>query len=197
MQSLGLFNLPHEDISVDKQIQTCSSSLLKSETVLDSINSTFNDSIGSLSFTCLRLCFNNILSVGFNTISNVILTDSTLKIKADLLSESQSFFFTSTNNNEISIFTRKLKHILNSYSKSKSYREILIRSPKVIITDLLLLNNEDILETIMGVCNVAADQGNFGIFVITNLRIVWYATHDPLFNVSVPYLQFVFLINID
>jgi hypothetical protein len=32
-------------------------------------------------------------------------------------------------------------------------------------------------------------QGNLGVLLITNIRVVWYATMNPLYNVSIPYLQ--------
>ena len=32
-------------------------------------------------------------------------------------------------------------------------------------------------------------QGNLGCFIITNVRVVWFATLNNYFNISLPYLQ--------
>ena len=55
----------------------------------------------------------------------------------------------------------------------------------------LILAQEEISDKINGVWNLASDQGNLGTFVITNIRVVWYANMNEHFNVSIPYLQIV------
>ena len=37
--------------------------------------------------------------------------------------------------------------------------------------------------------NLSAEQGNLGQFVITNVRIVWFAQFTDTFNVGVPWVQ--------
>jgi Bardet-Biedl syndrome 5 protein len=32
-------------------------------------------------------------------------------------------------------------------------------------------------------------QGNLGTAIITNVRVVWYAQMNELFNISIPYIQ--------
>ena len=32
-------------------------------------------------------------------------------------------------------------------------------------------------------------QGNLGTAIVTNVRVVWYANMNDLFNISIPYLQ--------
>ena len=32
-------------------------------------------------------------------------------------------------------------------------------------------------------------QGNLGTAIITNVRVVWYAQMNDLFNISIPYIQ--------
>ncbi len=54
---------------------------------------------------------------------------------------------------------------------------------------LILLPNEQIYSKIMGVWNLSSDQGNLGTFIITNVRLVWFANLAENFNVSIPYLQ--------
>ena len=44
---------------------------------------------------------------------------------------------------------------------------------------------------IIDVSLVTLLQGNLGTFFITNVRIVWHANMNDIFNVSIPYLQIV------
>lgn len=32
-------------------------------------------------------------------------------------------------------------------------------------------------------------QGNLGVLIITSIRVVWYASLNPMYNVSIPFLQ--------
>lgn len=32
-------------------------------------------------------------------------------------------------------------------------------------------------------------QGNLGCFIVTNVRLVWFASMNEYFNISLPYLQ--------
>ena len=41
----------------------------------------------------------------------------------------------------------------------------------------------------LGVWNLSAEQGNLGTFVITNIRLVWFAQMSENFNVSLPWAQ--------
>ena len=34
-----------------------------------------------------------------------------------------------------------------------------------------------------------SDQGNLGTMIVTNVRVVWYANMNDLFNISTPYIQ--------
>ena len=36
---------------------------------------------------------------------------------------------------------------------------------------------------------VFSDQGNLGTMIVTNVRVVWYANMNDLFNISTPYIQ--------
>merc|ERR1712194_536974 len=55
--------------------------------------------------------------------------------------------------------------------------------------ELCLLPKESVYEQTGGIWNLSSDQGNLGSFVITNVRIVWFAALAENFNVSIPYLQ--------
>lgn len=52
---------------------------------------------------------------------------------------------------------------------------------------------EEAYSEVNGVWNLSSDQGNLGSFVITNVRVVWFASMNENFNVSVPYIQIVSL----
>ena len=34
-----------------------------------------------------------------------------------------------------------------------------------------------------------SDQGNLGTMLVTNVRVVWFANMNDLFNISIPYIQ--------
>ena len=52
-----------------------------------------------------------------------------------------------------------------------------------------ILPQETIVSTVDGVWNLSSDQGNLGTFIITNVRVVWFAKMNQLFNISIPYLH--------
>lgn len=58
---------------------------------------------------------------------------------------------------------------------------------------LRLMPREEAYSEVNGVWNLSSDQGNLGSFVITNVRVVWFASMNENFNVSVPYIQIVSL----
>ena len=62
-----------------------------------------------------------------------------------------------------------------------------------ILTDgqLGILPQEQVYSQLNGVYNLSSDQGNLGIFIITNIRLVWYADSNESFNISLPYMQMV------
>ncbi|KFP72337.1 Bardet-Biedl syndrome 5 protein, partial [Acanthisitta chloris] len=76
-----------------------------------------------------------------------------------------------------------------AYETSKMYRDLKLRSALIQNKQLRLLPQEQIYDQISGVWNLSSDQGNLGAFFITNVRIVWHASMNDSFNVSIPYLQ--------
>lgn len=56
---------------------------------------------------------------------------------------------------------------------------------------LRLLPGEEVYQTLPGVWNLSSEQGSLGTFVVTNIRIVWFADLANNFNVSIPYIQIV------
>lgn len=77
----------------------------------------------------------------------------------------------------------------SSYEKSYLYRDLRLRGAILLAGQLMLLPREQIVNSVKGVWNLSSDQGNLGCFVITNIRIVWYADSNDIFNISLPYIQ--------
>ena len=88
------------------------------------------------------------------------------------------------------------------------YRELKLRGAILENKNLKLLPVEEIVSTVNGVWNLSrlgfrirllyfinfnclfrSDQGNLGTMIITNVRVVWYANMNDLFNISIPYIQ--------
>ncbi|XP_020281152.1 Bardet-Biedl syndrome 5 protein homolog isoform X2 [Pseudomyrmex gracilis] len=78
--------------------------------------------------------------------------------------------------------------VYRAYVSSRSYREIKLRSGIIRENRLILLPQEKVHSSVQDVWNLSVEQGNIGTFVITNIRLVWYADMNHQFNVSIPYL---------
>lgn len=79
--------------------------------------------------------------------------------------------------------------IFRAYNSSKLYRELRLRGAVVHNKRLKMLSLEQVFSTVHGVWNLSSDQGSLGTFVITNVRVVWFADMNEAFNVSLPYLH--------
>lgn len=81
--------------------------------------------------------------------------------------------------------------VCRAYVATKLFRDLKLRS--AIISphgkQLKILPSEQIYNKINGVWNLSSDQGNLGTMHFTNIRIVWHANMNELFNISLPYLQ--------
>lgn len=75
------------------------------------------------------------------------------------------------------------------YQSSVLYRELKLRSAVVSSQQLKVLPQEQVYSTVSGIWNLSSDQGNLGTFVITNVRLVWFADINENFNISLPYMQ--------
>ncbi|XP_023165360.2 Bardet-Biedl syndrome 5 protein homolog isoform X2 [Drosophila hydei] len=67
--------------------------------------------------------------------------------------------------------------------------DLKLRGAIVQVGQLILLPDEQVYSQVQGVWNLSSDQGNLGSFVVTNIRLVWYADANETFNISLPYLQ--------
>ncbi|XP_055850153.1 Bardet-Biedl syndrome 5 protein homolog [Episyrphus balteatus] len=75
------------------------------------------------------------------------------------------------------------------YQRTFLYRELKLRSAILRSGQLILLPGEQIYSSIAGVWNLSNDTGNLGSFIITNIRVVWFANVNENFNISLPYIQ--------
>ncbi|VDM91546.1 unnamed protein product [Litomosoides sigmodontis] len=159
---------------------------------------------GILRITNLRLTWHSTavprinLSVGYNTISGV----TTRVAKSRLRGQSESlyllahhanarfeFIFTCINPSQTKLFTTVIS-VHRAYETSKLYRELKMRG--ALVNDeqhLRILPQEQQCDRFDGVWNLSNDQGTLGVMVVTNIRIVWFATTNIMYNVSIPYLQ--------
>ncbi|KAG5484506.1 hypothetical protein LSCM1_07879 [Leishmania martiniquensis] len=83
-----------------------------------------------------------------------------------------------------------IRAVWNAYESTRVYRELRVRSAVVQHGHLTLLDGENLISRTAGVSSVSKDEGHLGTFIVTNIRVVWFATTES-FNVSVPYFQFV------
>lgn len=99
------------------------------------------------------------------------------------------FIFTTTNSASHSKLFNTVSSISRAYETTKMYRELKMRG--IFIREdgtLRILPQESIIDTVKGVWNLSTETGSLGVFVITNIRVVWYAELNIGYNVSVPYL---------
>nr|CAH0113760.1 unnamed protein product [Daphnia galeata] len=92
--------------------------------------------------------------------------------------------------NEVGIPTVIALSNARSYVTSKPFRELRLRHHIIHANQLKVMPLEHICNRVEGVWNLANNnQGNLGCFIITNVRVVWFATLNNYFNISLPYLQ--------
>lgn len=75
------------------------------------------------------------------------------------------------------------------YQTTLLYRELKLRGAILTEGQLNVLPQEQLYTRLHGVYNLSSDQGNLGIFIITNVRLVWFADSNESFNISLPYMQ--------
>lgn len=69
------------------------------------------------------------------------------------------------------------------------YRELKLRSSIVSGRQLKVLPQEQVYNTVGGIWNLSSDQGNLGTFILSNIRLIWFADINESFNISLPYMQ--------
>lgn len=180
----------------------------KGEFEIDSINSIEdtkgnNGERGSLVITNLRLIWTSLrnpklnLSIGYNCVVNITSHAANSRIRGPtqalfvLTKFSGSrfeFIFTNLVKNSPRLFTT-VQAVFRAYETSKLYRDLKLRAAITRDKELILLPQEQVFSKVSGVWNLSSDQGNLGTFIITNVRVVWFADLAENFNVSIPYMQ--------
>lgn len=112
-----------------------------------------------------------------------------MQIKSKFANSRYEFVFTSVIESNESRLFQTFQYVSKSYQISKFYRDLKLRAAIIQDKQLILLPGEQIYTKYQGVWNLSSDQGNLGQFVITNVRIVWFATLTETFNVSLPWVQ--------
>lgn len=208
----SIVSMSEDDIWQDREIKfdqhVSVQKLRKGEFQIDSINSVEdtkgnNGDRGVLVVTNLRLLWTSAktartnLSIGFNCVTsiNIKLVNSRLRGNTQALfvmtrfnNTRFEFIFTSLVKNSPRLFTT-VQAVFKAYESTKLYRDLKLRGAIIGNKELCLLPQEQVYEKIGGIWNLSSDQGNLGTFVITNVRIVWFAALAENFNVSIPYLQ--------
>ena len=161
------------------------------------------DEPGMLKITNLRLIWYHDsnsginLSIGYDCISNfeVKVTFSSnvgsiqsLHLRCKFTNSKFEFIFSSPLSDSQKMYST-YQAIFRSYEQTKLYRDLKLRGAIIQEKSLILLPLEKIVNKYNNVWNLSADQGNVGTFIVTNVRIVWFANLAENFNVSVPYIQ--------
>uniref|UniRef100_A0A2K6W789 BBSome complex member BBS5 PH domain-containing protein n=2 Tax=Onchocerca TaxID=6281 RepID=A0A2K6W789_ONCVO len=138
------------------------------------------------------------LCVGYNTVDGVTTRIAKTKLRGQaeslyLLAHHTNarfeFIFTCINPSQTKLFTIVIA-VHRAYETSKLYRELKMRG--ALVNDeqhLRILPEEQQCDRFEGVWNLGNDQGTLGVMILTNVRIVWFATTNIKYNVSIPYLQ--------
>ncbi|KAK2588473.1 hypothetical protein KPH14_004456 [Odynerus spinipes] len=158
---------------------------------------------GRLIVTNLRILWHSLtlprinLSIGFNTFVtintksvNVIRGGVTqaLHILTSFRNCQYEFIFTNLDSKSTRHYTSVIG-VYRAYTSSKIYREVKLRSGIVHENSLSLLPHERVHSHSPDVWNLSVEQGNVGTFIVTNIRLVWFADVNNQFNVSMPYLS--------
>jgi Bardet-Biedl syndrome 5 protein len=98
------------------------------------------------------------------------------------------FIFSSLVKDNPRLFS-SVQAVVRSYESTKLYRNLKLRGAIVSDKELMLLPKEQVFNKYSGVFNLSTEQGNLGTFIITNVRVVWFATLTESFNVSLPWIQ--------
>jgi len=180
----------------------------RGEIKIDSINSVEdtkgnNGMRGALIITNLRIIWvshrrsRTNLSIGLNTVLTMTIrkaksrlrgTHQALYVMSKFNQSRYEFIFTSLVKNSPRLFTT-CQSIFRAYETSKLYRDLKLRGSIVRDGELMVLPNEQVVNQVSGVWNLSYDQGNLGVFVLTNVRLVWHATMANNYNVSIPHIQ--------
>ncbi|XP_068152716.1 Bardet-Biedl syndrome 5 protein homolog [Drosophila tropicalis] len=211
MESMDL-NLLWEDKEVKFDVPQLHKHLRQGEKILDYIYH-MEDSKGNpgdtgrLLVTNLRIIWHSLvhkkfnLSIGYarigNTSTKIVHTKGRIPSQAlyilAISSETRfEFLFTDvsgeTARRDQPIFA-SIFDVYQLYQRTYLYRDLKLRGAIIQTGQLIILPNEQVYSQVQGVWNLSSDQGNLGSFVVSNIRLVWFADANETFNISLPYLQ--------
>ncbi|CAF1013263.1 unnamed protein product [Adineta steineri] len=162
-----------------------------------------NGDKGKLTITNIRLIWHSHasarinLSIGLYCIVTITVRNAKSKLRGSteslyLLTKSGSSRYEFIFTNLVAGSSAMLNSVVavhKAYDSTRLYREIRLRSSLLNKGQLRLLPKERLHNRYNGVWNLSSDQGNLGIFHITDVRLIWHAELNENFNVSVPYYQ--------
>ncbi|EDW85019.1 uncharacterized protein Dwil_GK12823 [Drosophila willistoni] len=211
MESMDL-NLLWEDKEVKFDVPQLHKHLRQGEKILDYIYH-MEDSKGNpgdtgrLLVTNLRIIWHSLvhkkfnLSIGYarigNTSTKIVHTKGRIPSQAlyilAISNETRfEFLFTDvsgeTARRDQPIFA-SIFDVYQIYQRTYLYRDLKLRGAIIQTGQLIILPNEQVYSQVQGVWNLSSDQGNLGSFVVSNIRLVWFADANETFNISLPYLQ--------
>ncbi|XP_017046051.1 Bardet-Biedl syndrome 5 protein homolog [Drosophila ficusphila] len=165
---------------------------------------------GRLMVTNLRIIWHSLvhkkynLSIGYarigNTSTRIVHMHSKARIASQAIyilaigneSSRFEFLFTDvsgeTSRRDQPIFA-SVFDVYHLYQRTYLYRDLKLRGAIVQSGQLVILPDEQVYSQVQGVWNLSSDQGNLGSFVVSNIRLVWFADANETFNISLPYLQ--------
>lgn len=144
-------------------------------------------------YTNLSIGMNSISSVGTKTASSKLRGNTTallLQVKQD--KTRYEFVFTHLSND--SRLFNLIQSVHRAYQSSRLYRELKLRGAFLNRNKELELLPGEILECVVNsVWNLSNEQGHLGCFHVTSQRIVWQSVLTEAFNMSLPYMQILFI----
>ncbi|KAJ8709393.1 hypothetical protein PYW07_009219 [Mythimna separata] len=157
---------------------------------------------GRMVVTNLRIIWHSLasprinLSIGLNCIlstntkvvnSGLRGTTQALNVLAAYKANKYEFIFTNLSPNCVRHYT-SVAGVHKAYTSSRMYRDLKLRAAIIHNKQLRMLPLEKICLNEHSIWNLSSDSGNLGTLVVTNVRIVWYADINEVFNVSMPYI---------
>ncbi|CAO1409508.1 unnamed protein product [Diamesa hyperborea] len=200
-------NAVWEDREIKFDVQNIHKKLRNGEKILDIIDSVEDTKgnlgdVGRVIITNLRIMWYSLsnpkftLSIGFFCIltmntKNVVskLRGSTDALHMLTATPKQRFEFIFTDWGMSPTHFSSIFAIHKIYQTTLLYRELKLRGAILTEGQLNVLPQEQLYTRLNGVYNLSSDQGNLGIFIITNVRLVWFADSNESFNISLPYMQ--------
>lgn len=164
--------------------------------------------VGKFTVTDLRVIWQSLnkprinLSIGFNNIATI----TSRMIHTKLRGKNEALYMmTKVNGTRYEFIFIRLEPVLGvsrelvdlvgqvckAYVSTRLYRDLRLRSAILSPSNkqLKMLHSEQIYNTFNGVWNLSSDQGNLGTMYLTNVRVVWHANMNELFNISLPFIQ--------